>query len=165
MNFWLGLSSDAYGRKDQCGNGNLYCRHRIVCVVSGRMELMPSFPCARFPAAAAISLSSPVLRCCFRALLHFVRSDARPSQDIVSMSTAFISLTQTSFSSIAASEGGRWFCFPKPAHRRGCLLECDHPPYDVHTRAVRRANVEAAFPILLLISASKDRLSVMVEPR
>ena len=35
----------------------------------------------------------------------------------------------------------------------------------VHTRAVRRARVEAAFPILLLISASNERLSVMVEPR
>ena len=34
-----------------------------------------------------------------------------------------------------------------------------------HTRAVRRARVEAAFPILLSISASKERLSVMVEPR
>ena len=32
----------------------------------------------------------------FRALIHFVRSAARPSQDIVSMSTAVISITQTS---------------------------------------------------------------------
>ena len=32
----------------------------------------------------------------FRVLLHFVLSAARPSQDIVSMSTAFISLTRTS---------------------------------------------------------------------
>ena len=63
---------------------------------SGRMELLPSFLRARLSAAAVISLSSPVLRCCFRALLHFVRSAARPSQDIVSMSTAFMSLTQTS---------------------------------------------------------------------
>ena len=29
---------------------------------------------------------------------------------------------------------------------------------------MRRARVEAAFPILLLLSASKERLSVMVEP-
>ena len=35
----------------------------------------------------------------------------------------------------------------------------------VHTRAVPRARVEAAFPILLLISASNERLSVMVEKR
>ena len=35
----------------------------------------------------------------------------------------------------------------------------------VHTRAVRRARVEAAFPILVLMAASKERLSVMVEPR
>ena len=38
---------------------------------------------------------SPGLRCRFRALLRFVRSVARYSQDIVSMSTAYISLTQT----------------------------------------------------------------------
>ena len=34
----------------------------------------------------------------------------------------------------------------------------------VHTRAVRRARVVAAFPILLSISASMERLSLMVEP-
>ena len=33
----------------------------------------------------------------------------------------------------------------------------------VHTRAVRRARVEAAFPILSSIFVSKDKLSVMVE--
>ena len=44
----------------------------------GRMELLPSFLRARLSAAAAISLSSPVLRCCFRALLHSVRSAASP---------------------------------------------------------------------------------------
>ena len=35
----------------------------------------------------------------------------------------------------------------------------------VQTRAVRRARVVAAFPIILSNSASKERLSVMVEPR
>ena len=35
----------------------------------------------------------------------------------------------------------------------------------VLTRDVRQARVEAAFPILLPISASNERLSVMVEPR
>ena len=65
-----------------------------LCVVSGRMELLPSFLRARLSAVAAISLSSPVLRCCFRAL-HFVRSVARLSQDIVSMSKTLISITQT----------------------------------------------------------------------
>ena len=35
----------------------------------------------------------------------------------------------------------------------------------VHTREVRRASVVAAFPILLSISVSKERLSVMMEPR
>ena len=54
-----------------------------LCVVSGRIELLPSFLHARLSAAAAISLSSPVLRCCFRPILHFVRSAARPSQDSV----------------------------------------------------------------------------------
>ena len=38
----------------------------------------------------------PCLEVLFRALLHFVRSAARPSQDIVSMSTAFVYLTQIS---------------------------------------------------------------------
>ena len=35
----------------------------------------------------------------------------------------------------------------------------------VHTHEVRRASVVAAFPILLSISVSKERLLVMVEPR
>ena len=35
--------------------------------------------------------SSSVFRCCFTALLHFVPSATMHSQDIVSMSTAFIS--------------------------------------------------------------------------
>ena len=60
------------------------------------MELLSSFVRALLSAASVISFSFPVLRCCFRALLRFVRSAARPFQDIVSMSTAFISLTQTS---------------------------------------------------------------------
>ena len=83
--------------------------------VSGLMEFLLSFLRARLSAAAANSLSSPVL-VCFRALLHFVRSAARPSQDILSMSTTFISLTQNFY---IAGEGGRWFSSPKPAHRRG----------------------------------------------
>ena len=29
INFWLGCSSVAYGWKDQCGNGSLYCRHHV----------------------------------------------------------------------------------------------------------------------------------------
>ena len=35
----------------------------------------------------------------------------------------------------------------------------------VHTREMRRASVVAAFPILLFITMSKERLSVMVQPR
>ena len=38
------------------------------------MELLSSFVRARLSAASVISLSFPVLRCCFRTLLHFVRS-------------------------------------------------------------------------------------------
>ena len=222
-----------------------------LCVVSGRMELLPSFLRARLSGAAAISLSSPVLRCCFRTRLHFVRSAARPSQDIVSMSTAFISLTQTSFISKVRLAGGSppqsqlsvedvfWNAtilhttdMTQPSQSAlsnlsvhsgktstrqyisvgyfillgysqdtadASQVECVEPslllgiyvfhvslPYNnvlitqalqtasfdftdslglVHTRALRRARVEAAFPILLLISASKERLSVMVEPR
>ena len=73
-----------------------------LCVVSGRMELLPSFLCARLSAAAANSLSSCDLSCCLRALLHFVRSDTMHSQDSVdvdslriSYADIFISLTQT----------------------------------------------------------------------
>ena len=40
------------------------------------MELMSSFLHARLSAAAVISLASPVVRYCYRALLHFVRSAA-----------------------------------------------------------------------------------------
>ena len=76
-----------------------------LCVVSGQMELLPSFLHARSSAAAVIGLSSPVLRCCFRALLHFVRSAARLSQDIVSMSTAFISYAGIFISHVRAAGG------------------------------------------------------------
>ena len=41
-----------------------------LCVVSGRMELLLSFMRARLSAAAAISLSSPVLMCCFKPGVH-----------------------------------------------------------------------------------------------
>ena len=61
----------------------------------GLVELGTSFRRARFFAAAVNCLSSPGLICCFRAFLHFVRSDARLSNDIDTMSTVFISLMQT----------------------------------------------------------------------
>ena len=44
-----------------------------TCVVTGRMERLSSFLHARLSASAVISFSSHVLRCCFRAILHFVR--------------------------------------------------------------------------------------------
>ena len=58
-----------------------------------------------FSAAAAISLSSPVVRCCFRALLHIVRSDARPSQDIVDVDSLHISHADIFISQVSAAGG------------------------------------------------------------
>ena len=77
-----------------------------VGVVSGRMELLPSFLRARLSAAAVIRLSSPVLRCCFRALLNFVRSAARPFQDVVTMSITFIISYADIFISQVRAAGG-----------------------------------------------------------
>ena len=57
----------------------------VILVLLIYLSVPTSFLRARLSTAAAISLSSPVLWCCFRACLHFVRSAARPSQDIVSM--------------------------------------------------------------------------------
>ena len=53
----------------------------------------------------------PVLRCCFRGLLHFVRSAARTSQDIVSMSTAFTDFSDADiFISQVRAAGGSPQC-------------------------------------------------------
>ena len=92
-----------------------------MCVVSGRMELLPSFLRARLSAAAVISLSSPVLRCCLRALLHFMLSTARPSQDIVSMSTAFIYTYADIFISQVRAACGSPPPNASPPYR-GCIL-------------------------------------------
>ena len=63
-----------------------YAMH-VMCLCHSICYIMPIIClCDALSAAAVISLSSPVLRCCFRALLHPVRSAARPSQDIVSAS-------------------------------------------------------------------------------
>ena len=75
-----------------------------LCVDSDRMDQLPSFQHARLSAAAVISLSSPVLRCNFRALRHFVRSAARPSQDTVSMSTAIITIMVCKIASFATTD-------------------------------------------------------------
>ena len=70
--------------------------------------------------AALLSVCS-LVRCCsqqfivpclemlfqFRPLLHFVQSATRPSHDIVSMLTAFASLTQRSLYNIAGEGGWR----------------------------------------------------------
>ena len=42
-------------------------------------------------------LSYPVLRCCFRALLHFVRSATKPSQEIVDVDSLRISLLYSEY--------------------------------------------------------------------
>ena len=87
-----------------------------LCLVSGRMELLPSFLRARLSATAVINLSSPVLRCCFRALLHFVRSTAiPPPPDIVSMSTAY-DITRMSYERALIT---LWSCMPIT---NGCSL-------------------------------------------
>ena len=49
-----------------------------------------------FPTSAFTSFYSPFLRCWFRVLLHIVRSAARSSQDSVLMSSAVMSILQTS---------------------------------------------------------------------
>ena len=83
------------------------------------------------PAAAVNSLSSPVLRCCFRALLHFVRSAARRSQDImVDVDTLHISYADIFISQVRAAGGSPLHAVPD--HRRGLLFGCDHPPYGGH---------------------------------
>ena len=91
------------------------------------MELLSFF--ARLFAASVISLSFPVLRCCFRVLLQFVRSAAMPSQDIVSMSTAYISHADMFISKVRVA-----VCSPPkmPVHHRGCISECDHHPFGGH---------------------------------
>ena len=79
-----------------------------LCVVSGRMELLPSFLHARLSAAAAISFSSPVSRCCFRALLHSVRSAAGHSVNVdslhVSYADIFVSQVRAACGSSAQSQ-------------------------------------------------------------
>ena len=93
------------------------------------MELLSFFVRARLSAASVISLSFTVLRCFFRVLLHFVRSAAMPSQDIVSMSTAYISHADMFISKVRVA-----VCSPPkiPVHHRGCISECDHHPYGGH---------------------------------
>ena len=55
---------------------------------------------------------------CFRALLHFVHSSARLSQDIVSI--AFVYLLRRHL--YIVGEGGRLFSSPIPAHRRNATI-------------------------------------------
>ena len=91
------------------------------------MEPLPSFLRARLCAATVISLFSTVLRCCFRALLHPLRSAARPFR-LPGHSVDVDSLHILRRHLYIAGEVGQWFSSPMPAHSRGCLLECDHPP-------------------------------------
>ena len=109
------------------------------------MEPLPSFLRARLSTAAVISLSSPILRCCFRALLHPVRSAARPSQDISSVDVDSLHISYAGIF-ISHCEGGRWFSSPKPAHSRGCLLECDHPRCGGHGPTIAACSVNVTIP-------------------
>ena len=100
-----------------------------------RMELLPSVLRARLSAAEVLSLASPVLRRCFRVLMHFVRSATRPSQRglIPGHSVDVDSLQYLLRRHIyIAGEGDQWFSSPMPAHRRGYLVGFDHPPYGGH---------------------------------
>ena len=95
INFLLGCSSVAYGWIDQCGSGSLYCRHHIYVWFRVGCSCCPPFydlACSLLQPSVCLPRSWGVVL----EHLHFVRSTARPFQDIVSMSTAFISLTQTS---------------------------------------------------------------------
>ena len=60
---------------------------------AGVAARLSAYPLVFLSSAAFNSLSSPVLRCCFRVFLHFVRSAARASQGAASMSSAFIETT------------------------------------------------------------------------
>ena len=83
------------------------------------MELLSSFVRARLSVASVISLSFHVLRCCFRALIHFVRSAASPPR-------IYCRCRQPSYLSrrhlYIEGEGGRLFSSPMPAHHRGYIL-------------------------------------------
>ena len=62
INFLLGCSSVAYGSKRAMWEWQSLSQMTHLCVLSGRMEMLPSFLRARLSAAAVISLSSSVLR-------------------------------------------------------------------------------------------------------
>ena len=68
------------------------------------MELLSSFVRACLSAASVTSLSFPVLRCYFRALLHFVRSVAMPSQDSVDVDSLHIQPVHISHADIFISK-------------------------------------------------------------
>ena len=69
-----------------------------------------------------VVLSSPVLRCCFRALLHYVRSSARPSQPSYLFRRHLY----------IAGEGGRWFSSPATTIRSPLEPGTRHTTYLVY---------------------------------
>ena len=90
-------------------------------LLTGLMELLPYFLCARLSAAVVISLSSPGFKCCFRALLHFVRSQVQSQpRHSVAVDTLHISYADIFISEVTA--GG---CFPPQ-----CLLTLDYVLWD-----------------------------------
>ena len=100
--------------------------HICVSVVSGRVELQPSFLCACLSAAALISVSSPVVLQHSPTLRYQLQGPPR----------TWCRCRQPSYllrrHLYVVGEGGRVFSSPMPAHRRGCISQCGHPPYDGH---------------------------------
>ena len=96
---WLSCLFDccsvACGCRDRCGRNNL-CRKGHICVWS----LVCWSCCAPLCGPFFLLLQSPaffpVLRCWFRVFLLIMRSAAKSSQESVLMSSAFMSLLQTS---------------------------------------------------------------------
>ena len=93
----------------------------LMELLTGLMELLPYFLCARLSAAVVISLSSPGFKCCFRALLHFVRSQVQSQpRHSVAVDTLHISYADIFISEVMA-------CGCSPPQ---CLLTLDYVLWD-----------------------------------
>ena len=103
-----------------------------LCVVSGRMELLHSFLRAGLSASAAISLSSPVLRCCFYSTppLYAISCKTLPGHSVdvdsihISYADIFIAQVSAASSPKRISFGMRSSSIRRtcPNHRRLCCL-------------------------------------------
>ena len=128
INVLLGCSSVALAENTNVGMAVFTADISHLCVVSGRVELLPSFLRARLSADAAISLSSPVLR-------FFLEHSPTLCDLLQCPPKTQYRCRQTSYRLrrhlyIAREAGGSP---PKiKAYRRGCILENDHPPHGGH---------------------------------